>query len=87
MRLWNLQSGRTIYRFLGHSKEVLNIAISPDNRQIISGSRDKFIKLWNTLAVCKYEFGPKDSYSDWVTCVSFTPPSRDPMIISAGCDK
>lgn len=30
------------------------MAFSSDNRQIVSGSRDKTIKLWNTLGVCKY---------------------------------
>jgi len=32
----------------------LSVAFSADNRQIVSGSRDKTIKLWNTLAQCKY---------------------------------
>lgn len=30
------------------------MAFSADNRQIVSGSRDRSIKLWNTLAQCKY---------------------------------
>lgn len=33
---------------------MLSVAFSADNRQIVSGSRDKGIKLWNTLAQCKY---------------------------------
>merc|ERR1719334_1504829 len=33
---------------------ALSVAFSADNRQIVSGSRDKTIKLWNTLAQCKY---------------------------------
>ena len=32
----------------------ISVAFSSDNRQIVSGSRDKTIKLWNTLGVCKY---------------------------------
>lgn len=47
-------SGNTTRRFVGHSKDVLSVAFSADNRQIVSGSRDKTIKLWNTLGVCKY---------------------------------
>jgi WD40 repeat protein len=35
-------------------QDVLSVAFSVDNRQIVSGSRDKTIKLWNTLAECKY---------------------------------
>ena len=39
---------------MGHTKDVLSVAFSGDNRQIISASRDKTIKLWNTLGQCKY---------------------------------
>ena len=86
MRLWDLRAGRTTYRFVGHTKDVLSVTMSPDNRQIISGSRDKTIKLWNTLAECKYDFEPANSHTDWVTCVRFTPSTKEPMIISAGWD-
>lgn len=48
------RSGTTTRRFVGHTKDVLSVAFSSDNRQIVSGSRDKTIKLWNTLGVCKY---------------------------------
>lgn len=54
LRLWEIQSGRTTRRFVGHAKDVLSVAFSADNRQIVSGSRDKTIKLWNTLGECKY---------------------------------
>ena len=39
---------------MGHEKDVMSVAFSADNRQIVSASRDKTIKLWNTLGVCKY---------------------------------
>ena len=86
MRLWDLRAGRTTYRFVGHSKDVLSVTMSPDNRQIISGSRDKTIKLWNTLAECKYDFEAQNSHTDWVTCVRFTPSTKDPMIITSSWD-
>lgn len=69
LRLWELATGKrclcelvpcvypigqTTRRFVGHTKDVLSVAFSADNRQIVSGSRDKTIKLWNTLGVCKY---------------------------------
>ncbi len=49
-----VRRGITTRRFVGHTKDVLSVAFSADNRQIVSGSRDKTIKLWNTLGVCKY---------------------------------
>merc|ERR1712216_883439 len=61
-------------RFVGHEKDVLPVAFSADNRQIVSGSRDKTIKLWNTLGECKYtiEAASKhpEGHSEWVSCVS-----------------
>ena len=47
-------SGTTTRRFVGHTKDVLSVAFSADNRQIVSAARDHTIKLWNTLGVCKY---------------------------------
>jgi WD40 repeat protein len=41
LRLWDLNTGTTTRRFVGHSKDVLSVAFSVDNRQIVSGSRDK----------------------------------------------
>lgn len=49
-----IYSGVTARRFTSHTKDVLTVAFSTDNRQIVSGSRDKTIKLWNTVAHCKY---------------------------------
>ena len=46
LRLWDLNFGTTRGRFVGHTKDVLSVAFSADNRQIVSGSRDKSIKLY-----------------------------------------
>merc|ERR1711972_735948 len=68
------------------SKEVLSVAFSADNRQIVSGSRDKTIKLWNTLAQCKYTI-QEEAHNDWVSCVRFSPNNQNPIIVSCGWDK
>lgn len=47
-------SGTATRQFVAHEKDVLSVAFSADNRQIVSGSRDKTIKLWNTIAQCKH---------------------------------
>merc|ERR1711898_84868 len=81
-------TGTTTRRFVGHSKDVLSVAFSADNRQIVSGSRDKTIKLWNTLGECKYTIQEAESHTEWVSCVRFSPgPSPTPVIVSAGWDK
>lgn len=79
------RSGKSTRRFEGHTDDVLSVAFSPDNRQIMSGSRDKTMKLWNTLAQCKYTLGAHD---DWVSCVRFLPNYKEsPVFVSAGWDK
>ncbi|KAL9699252.1 hypothetical protein quinque_002693 [Culex quinquefasciatus] len=54
--LWDLAAGKSTRRFEDHTKDVLSVAFSVDNRQIVFGSRDKTIKLCITLAECKYTF-------------------------------
>jgi len=85
MRLWDLNTGATTRQFKGHDKDILSVAFSPDNRQIVSGSRDKTIKLWNTLAECKYTI-QEDCHSEWVSCVRFSPNTKNPLLVSAGWD-
>ena len=56
--------------------------------QIVSGSRDKTIKLWNTLGECKYTWDASDDgHTDWVSCVRFSPTAQQPVIVSGGWDK
>lgn len=96
-----LLSGQTTRQFVSHTQDVLSVAFSADNRQIVSGSRDKKIKLWNTLAQCKHtimvfiNMRNKDElniikdecHSDWVSTVRFSPSNQNPVIVSAGWDK
>jgi WD40 repeat protein len=65
---------------------VLSVSFSADNRQIVSGSRDRTIKLWNTLGDCKYTITEK-GHTEWVSCVRFSPNPQNPVIVSAGWDK
>merc|ERR1711957_655196 len=53
LRLWDLNQGTTTRRFIGHTKDVLSVAFSADNRQIVSGSlcasggKDGVAMLWD----------------------------------------
>ena len=70
---------------MSHTKDVLSVAFSVDNRQIVSGSRDKSIKLWNTIGECKMTVD--EAHADWVSCVRFSPMTSNPIIVSGGWDK
>jgi WD40 repeat protein len=162
LRLWDLKNGKCSRTFNGHTKDVLSVAFSVDNRQvryaalagtlsaahssscavqytglvcslphncassasiatdicnthvhcavcllttafllmsatciepqlslqIVSGSRDKTIRLWNTLGDCKYTWGMhEEGHKDWVSCVRFSPNPQNPVIVSGGWDK
>ena len=53
----------------------------------LPGSRDRSIKLWNTLGECKYTMADADAHQGWVSCVRFSPVSTQPIIVSGGWDK
>ncbi|KAF3947729.1 hypothetical protein CMV_026171 [Castanea mollissima] len=50
--------------FVGHTKDVLSIALSIDNHQIVSTSRDRTTKLWNTLGECKFTISNLEVHQD-----------------------
>ena len=88
MRLWDLNTGETTQRFVGHTGDVMSVSFSPDNRQIVSGSRDKTIKIWNSMGECKATFDDNASrHSEWVSCVRFSPNTDANLIVSSGWDK
>jgi WD40 repeat protein len=86
LRLWELSTGVTTRQFIGHTKDVLSVSFSADNRQIVSGSRDRTIKLWNTLGDCKFTI-TEAGHTEWVSCVRFSPNPQNPVIVSSGWDK
>jgi len=85
LRLWDLRTGKTSRKFVGHTKEVLSCTFSFDNRQIISAGADKTFKLWNTLADCKYT-NDTSNHSEWVSCVRYSPVPKNPYFATAGWD-
>jgi len=73
-------------RFVGHSCDVMSVAFSVKDRHIISGSRDKTIRLWNTLGECKFVIDEKEGHSRFVSCVRFSP-TKVATLVSCGWDK
>lgn len=46
IRLWNLQTRSSIWNFIGHTDLVTSLVVSPDNQQLVSGSQDRRVNIW-----------------------------------------
>jgi WD40 repeat protein len=45
--LWDAATSRVVRMFVGHSREVVAVAISPDGSLVLTGSADGTARLWN----------------------------------------
>ncbi len=81
----NVETGKLIFSLKKqrHSKGVESVAVSPDNKTIVSGSKDKTIKVWD-LETKKIKF-TLEGHKGWVYCVAISPDGS--TIVSCSRDK
>ena len=46
LRLWDLDTGEEVKSFTGHTGEVVSVAVHPDGKRVVTGSRDKTARVW-----------------------------------------
>jgi WD40 repeat protein len=47
-RVWDIQTGKYLVQYQGHSDQVLKAIFSPDGKKVLTISNDKTLKLWNS---------------------------------------
>ncbi|MBI4870676.1 MAG: WD40 repeat domain-containing protein [Candidatus Riflebacteria bacterium] len=83
LRIWDLETGAELFTLgepstvgrigpkRGHKAEVVACAVTPDGRRIVSASRDKTLKLWDTAS--GKELGTLEGHGGEVTAIAVAP--------------
>lgn len=69
--------------FTGHTKDVLAVSISVDNRMIISGGMDKTMRFWNLKGENKYT---STNFNSWVSSMCHVRQDKDSQIAVGSWD-
>ncbi|MFC1587522.1 WD40 repeat domain-containing protein [Planctomycetota bacterium] len=78
--LWDLETGKEIYKFEGHEACINAVEFSPDGKKIVSASDDGTVRLWDLES--KEEIRCFKGHKGGVSAVAFAPDSK--RIISGG---
>jgi WD40 repeat protein len=47
LRLWDVETGKCLCVFTGHTDQINGAALSPDGKRVLSGSNDRTLRLWD----------------------------------------
>jgi WD40 repeat protein len=74
LRLWDVETGRCLKVFEGHSAGVWSVALSPDRKRAVSGAEDKTLRLWDVeTGRCLKVF---EGHSESVLSVALSPDGK-----------
>ncbi|HKB36560.1 MAG TPA: c-type cytochrome domain-containing protein, partial [Gemmataceae bacterium] len=82
VRLYDIEAGRDLRRFIGHTASVWSVAFSPDGKLAVSGGADQTVRLWDLDA--GNEVRRFEGHAGLVLCVAFSPDGK--RVLSAALD-
>jgi guanine nucleotide-binding protein subunit beta-2-like 1 protein len=83
LRLWDLTTMTTKHLFTGHTKDVLSVSFSPDNRMIFSGGMDKTLRFWNIKGECKFV---STNFNGWVSSMCHIRQGKESLLAVGSWD-
>jgi WD40 repeat protein len=81
VRVWQAQTGKTLYTCKGHTGKVTCLALSTDGRRAVSGSEDKTVRVWDVQT--GKERKRFTGHTDTVTSVALSSDGRYALSASA----
>jgi hypothetical protein len=82
VRLWNVEAGREVRRFVGHTASVWAVVFSPDGRRALSGGADRTVRYWDVDT--GRELQRMDGHDGLIAAVAIAPDGQ--KALSAGFD-
>ena len=83
IKVWDVETGKCVATLEGHSDGVMCVAVFPDGRRVLSGSRDSTLKVWD-VATGKC-VATLEGHSSNVNGIAVFPDGR--RVVSASWDK
>jgi WD40 repeat protein len=81
VRVWQAQTGKTLYTCKGHTGKVTCLALATDGRRAVSGSEDKTLRVWDVQT--GKERKRLTGHTDTVTSVALSSDGRYALSASA----